>query len=240
MSASHPHGHNGDGLSPEEQRKLWDHIRALEVLNEQMDEVRLDIKSRKELAKGDGFDNNILQVILKRRKAGEGETNAADNLLRMYEEALREQGVLPLEQTRRPSAAPRRPLDEIAEDLHGEELPEMPERPDPEVRDAVKAMDDLCRSTGATATIMHDGEPIVTFGEPDYEQAKQLVIDHQRASMSWLQRHLRIGYNAAARLIERMERDGVVSRPNELGARTVLVPGQPAQPVASTGGIFDD
>ena len=153
MSASHPHGHNGTGLSPEEQRKLWDHIRALEVLNEQMDEVRLDIKARKELAKGDGFDNNILQVILKRRKAGEGETNAADNLLRMYEDALREQGVLPLEQTRKATTPPRRPLDEIAEDLHGEELPDMPERPDPDVIGAVRNLDQRLREDGASMTI---------------------------------------------------------------------------------------
>lgn len=52
--------------------------------------------------------------------------------------------------------------------------------------------------------------------------AKNLVIDSGRASISFVQRHLRIGYNHAASLIERMESDGVVSAMNASGARTVL------------------
>ncbi len=164
MSATHPRGHNGDGLSLEEQRKLWDHIRALEVLEEQKADIGLDIKMRKELAKADGFDNNILAVILKRRKAGEGETRAADNLMRMYEDALRDQGALPLEQTRKP-AAPRRPLKEVAEDLHGEPPPDMPERGDDGVVAAARRLDDLARQSGGTITLSTGGEEIARFGE---------------------------------------------------------------------------
>ena len=58
--------------------------------------------------------------------------------------------------------------------------------------------------------------------EPDYEQACKLVFENQKASVSWLQRQLRIGYNSAARLVEKMERQGLVSAPDHVGRRTVL------------------
>ncbi len=58
--------------------------------------------------------------------------------------------------------------------------------------------------------------------EPDYEQACKLVFENQRASVSWLQRQLRIGYNSAARLVQKMERQGLVSAPDHVGRRTVL------------------
>ncbi|MEQ1726250.1 MAG: DNA translocase FtsK 4TM domain-containing protein [Sphingopyxis sp.] len=62
-----------------------------------------------------------------------------------------------------------------------------------------------------------------------YAQACQVVIDSQRASISSVQRALRIGYNTAARHIDRMEEDGIISPPNHLGRRDVMVDrgGQP-------------
>ncbi len=56
-----------------------------------------------------------------------------------------------------------------------------------------------------------------------YAKAIDVVAKAQKASTSFLQRHLRIGYNNAARLIERMEQDGFVSRPDHVGRREVLV-----------------
>ncbi|MES2444072.1 MAG: DNA translocase FtsK 4TM domain-containing protein [Pseudomonadota bacterium] len=56
-----------------------------------------------------------------------------------------------------------------------------------------------------------------------YRRAAQLVAESQKASTSWLQRQLRVGYNSAARLIERMERDGLVSKPDHVGRREVLM-----------------
>ncbi|MBX3593657.1 DNA translocase FtsK 4TM domain-containing protein [Sphingomonas sp.] len=56
-----------------------------------------------------------------------------------------------------------------------------------------------------------------------YRRAVQLVAESQKASTSWLQRQLRVGYNNAARLIERMEKDGLVSRPDHVGRREVLM-----------------
>jgi S-DNA-T family DNA segregation ATPase FtsK/SpoIIIE len=55
-----------------------------------------------------------------------------------------------------------------------------------------------------------------------YDRAVQLVTEHRQASISWLQRRLRVGYNRAARMIERMERDGVVSPAAGSRGREVL------------------
>ena len=57
-----------------------------------------------------------------------------------------------------------------------------------------------------------------------YEQARDLVMESRQASISWLQRRLRVGYNRAARMIERMEREGLIAPSAEAGKpREVLV-----------------
>jgi DNA segregation ATPase FtsK/SpoIIIE, S-DNA-T family len=58
--------------------------------------------------------------------------------------------------------------------------------------------------------------------DAQYRKACQIVFESQKASTSWVQRQLRIGYNSAARLIDRMEEDGFVSAPNHIGRREVL------------------
>jgi S-DNA-T family DNA segregation ATPase FtsK/SpoIIIE len=60
--------------------------------------------------------------------------------------------------------------------------------------------------------------------DPLYDQAVQIVLQNKRASISLVQRHLRIGYNRAARLIEDMERAGLVSPMASNGNREILVP----------------
>ena len=72
-----------------------------------------------------------------------------------------------------------------------------------------------------------DDTPIlgVTPGNGDdmlYDQAVALVCRERKASTSFVQRHLQIGYNRAARIIERMEAEGVISRANHVGRREVL------------------
>ena len=59
-------------------------------------------------------------------------------------------------------------------------------------------------------------------GDVLYDQAVSLVCRERKASTSFVQRHLQIGYNRAARIIERMEREGVVSSANHVGKREVL------------------
>jgi len=58
-----------------------------------------------------------------------------------------------------------------------------------------------------------------------YDQAVALVTREGKASTSFVQRHLNIGYNRAAKLIEQMEKDGVVGAANHVGKREVLAPG---------------
>jgi DNA segregation ATPase FtsK/SpoIIIE, S-DNA-T family len=65
-------------------------------------------------------------------------------------------------------------------------------------------------------------------GESDamYDQAVAIVLQNRRASISLVQRHLRIGYNRAARLLEQMEKSGIVSAMTSSGNRDILVPGR--------------
>jgi S-DNA-T family DNA segregation ATPase FtsK/SpoIIIE len=60
--------------------------------------------------------------------------------------------------------------------------------------------------------------------DPLYDQAVQVVLQNKRASISLVQRHLRIGYNRAARLLEDMEKAGLVSTMGGNGNREILVP----------------
>ena len=60
--------------------------------------------------------------------------------------------------------------------------------------------------------------------DPMYDQAVGVVLQHRRASISLVQRHLRIGYNRAARLLEQMEQSGIVSAMGHSGNRDILVP----------------
>ena len=69
--------------------------------------------------------------------------------------------------------------------------------------------------------------PSADAGESDaslYDRAVDIVLRDRRASTSYIQRRLRIGYNRAASLIEEMEEQGVVSPPNHAGKREILVP----------------
>ena len=60
--------------------------------------------------------------------------------------------------------------------------------------------------------------------DPLYDQAVAVVLQNKRASISLVQRHLRIGYNRAARLLEQMEQSGLVSSMSGSGNREILVP----------------
>jgi S-DNA-T family DNA segregation ATPase FtsK/SpoIIIE len=74
---------------------------------------------------------------------------------------------------------------------------------------------------GADAAAFEEGD---AESDPLYDQAVEIVTKSRRASISLVQRHLRIGYNRAARLIEQMERAGLVSSMATNGNREVLVP----------------
>ncbi|GJH09013.1 DNA translocase FtsK 4TM domain-containing protein [Caballeronia novacaledonica] len=79
-------------------------------------------------------------------------------------------------------------------------------------------------SAGAGGTGGADGE-----SDPLYDQAVEVVIKNRRASISLVQRHLRIGYNRAARLLEQMENSGLVSAMSSNGNREILTPARDAE-----------
>ncbi|HET8899867.1 MAG TPA: DNA translocase FtsK 4TM domain-containing protein [Rhodanobacteraceae bacterium] len=88
------------------------------------------------------------------------------------------------------------------------------------------------QTMGDGKIINESGLPEDAEGEGDgdnalYDKAVAIVTQSRRASISGVQRHLRIGYNRAARLIEQMEQDGVVSAPQHNGTREVLAPPPP-------------
>jgi S-DNA-T family DNA segregation ATPase FtsK/SpoIIIE len=58
-----------------------------------------------------------------------------------------------------------------------------------------------------------------------FQQAVQVVVRDRKASTSYIQRRLQIGYNKAASLMERMEKEGIVGQANHAGKREILVGG---------------
>jgi S-DNA-T family DNA segregation ATPase FtsK/SpoIIIE len=66
-------------------------------------------------------------------------------------------------------------------------------------------------------------------GDSLYDQAVQVVLRDKKVSTSYVQRRLQIGYNKAASLIERMEKEGLISSANATGKREILVPGDSAR-----------
>ena len=87
------------------------------------------------------------------------------------------------------------------------------------------------QSLGDGKIVNESGLPEEEDGNDDhvlYDRAVRIVTESRRASISGVQRHLRIGYNRAARLIEQMEQQGVVSAPQHNGQREVIAPPPPA------------
>ena len=89
-----------------------------------------------------------------------------------------------------------------------------------------KVTEDL--SEVMSGKVVEDGA-VPTKDATLYDQAVALVTREQRASTSFVQRHLRIGYNRAATLIEEMEVAGIISKSNHVGKREVLVSNDESQ-----------
>ena len=68
------------------------------------------------------------------------------------------------------------------------------------------------------------GLPANDFHDEVYDQAVAIVCETRQASVSYIQRRLQIGYNRSARLVEQMERDGIVGPANGAKPREVLAP----------------
>nr|MBO2468617.1 cell division protein FtsK [Xanthomonadaceae bacterium] len=94
----------------------------------------------------------------------------------------------------------------------------------------VEGVLDEVQTMGDGVVVGANGLPEAAGGDetdPLYDEAVRIVTETRRASISGVQRRLKIGYNRAARLIEAMEAAGVVSPPEHNGDRTVLAPPPP-------------
>ncbi len=91
---------------------------------------------------------------------------------------------------------------------------------EPEYLDAV-----ITDVDGGSSGTSSSGKSDLTGGSGDlYDQAVQIVLRDKKPTTSYIQRQLRIGYNKAADMIDRMEAEGIVSKPNVAGKREILVP----------------
>nr|WP_245443061.1 DNA translocase FtsK [Methylobacterium terrae] len=101
----------------------------------------------------------------------------------------------------------------------------------PSYLDAVTADDEVEEAAASPDTpVMDQG----SFGDPAadlYDQAVAVVLRDKKASTSYIQRRLQIGYNRAASLMERMEREGIVGPANHAGKREILI-----EPAPQAGG----
>nr|WP_246388980.1 DNA translocase FtsK [Microvirga mediterraneensis] len=92
----------------------------------------------------------------------------------------------------------------------------------PQYLEAVTAEEDEGGAAGADTPVFDQGE----FGAPGgdlYDQAVAVVLRDKKASTSYIQRRLQIGYNRAASLMERMENEGIVGPANHAGKREILI-----------------
>jgi S-DNA-T family DNA segregation ATPase FtsK/SpoIIIE len=100
---------------------------------------------------------------------------------------------------------------------------------DREVEAVVRYLKDQGQPTYIDDVTRDEDEPEADGGSEEggsgddlYDQAVAIVCRERKASTSFIQRHLQIGYNRAARIIERMEKEGVVTEANRVGKREVL------------------
>lgn len=90
---------------------------------------------------------------------------------------------------------------------------------DPNYVDIYAVAEDTGQGYGNDIMGMNEGS-----GDELYDKALSIVLSEGKVSTSFVQRHLSIGYNRAAKIIERMEKEGVISAPNHVGKRDILVP----------------
>lgn len=188
-------------------------IQRAERLIEEKAALAADLREVFAEAKSSGLDVKTLKVIIKRRAMDEAERREQEQMLETYEHAIGQLKGTPLGQSAINRATAK------------------PEQGDGRV----------------TAVVADGAEPetAARVNPKMVERAKAILLDQEpredgtrRASTSYVQRMLDLGYNHAARIIEHLEQDGFVSAPNHAGARTVLA-SPPPKPVIqdSTGRV---
>lgn len=170
-------------------------IERIERLEEEKKAIADDIKDVYAEAKARGYDTKTIRECVKLRKMETNERQEREALLETYKAALG--------------------LDYAETPLGRAAVQTAVER-------AVEAVNNGALGPGVTATVIH-GEGSAN-DEQTYRDAVTAVREADKASVSYLQRQFRLSYNAASRMIERMEREGVVSPPDSSGKRAVRAP----------------
>ena len=78
----------------------------------------------------------------------------------------------------------------------------------------------LAKETNSVNSV--DSDLVANNNDELYGKAVEIIIKQQKVSTSYVQRYLQIGYNRAARIIEKMEEEGIISEANNAGKRHVL------------------
>jgi uncharacterized protein (UPF0335 family) len=185
-----------DPLNMTAQGQLKSIVERIERLEVEKAEVAEQIKEVFAEAKGNGFDVKILRKVIRRRKQDRAKQQEEDALMDLYLSAL---GELPLFE--RASSSEHEGITSITLTMAGG-------------KSVTGTPDQL-----AAAERMVRGVP-----EEDalYDQAVALVRRDGKASTSYVQRKLQVGYNRAAALVERMQAQGIVSHADITGKRQVL------------------
>ncbi|TPJ38111.1 DNA translocase FtsK [Mesorhizobium sp. B2-5-13] len=101
----------------------------------------------------------------------------------------------------------------------------------PEYLETVTADEDEEEEEGDQGPVFDKGAVAAEDGDPSYDEAVKVVLRDKKCSTSYIQRRLGIGYNRAASLVERMEKEGLVGAPNHVGKREIMAGKRPS-PIA--------
>jgi uncharacterized protein (UPF0335 family) len=187
-----------DALNNTAQTQIRSVVERVERLAKDQAEIAEQIKEVYAAAKGNGFDVKILKRVVRKRKQDAAKRQEEEAIEDLYWSAL---GELPLFET-------------IADR-------EASANDGPRVTVTFQASD----GSSVTAPLETVGAAMRVLDASDdalYAQAVQVVRAEGKASTSYVQRRLQLGYNKAAALMERMEREGVVGPPNHAGKREII------------------
>lgn len=195
MTDAVPHADVLNSTAQGQLRSIVDRVERLEV---EKAEILEQIKEVYNEAKGNGFDVKILKRVIRKRKQDRAKRQEEEAIEELYESAL---GDLPLFASA--SGAP------------------ITVNPEPRVTVTFAGVD----GSSVTAPLEVVGAAMQVLDAADdalYAQAVAIVTTDRKASTSYIQRRLQLGYNKCAALMERMEREGVVGPPNHAGKREIL------------------
>lgn len=194
---------NNGGVSGEHLRSF---VERIERLNEEKAAISEDLKEVYAEVKSVGFDVKILRKAIKRRAMSESDRQEMDALLDVYEHAINFDST---------------PLGKAADDYEA-------------ANDSVdKTVDDLAKK-GITVTVNGNSDVAKavkkvsekiekTKADLEYDEALELVTSCNKVSCAFLQRQMKIGYNKAASIIEKLEENNIITQPDHAGQRQLIL-----------------